>query len=64
MINKITTGFVVQQFDDKGRCIEQEFIAGDEVDWEDENGETIPIEDQPDSDEWYYPFEMKQPDKE
>ena len=62
MKSKITVGFVVQQFDDKGRCIYQEFVAGDEVNWETEEGEAIEIEDQPDLDEWYYPFEMKQPD--
>ena len=65
MINKITTGFVVQQFDDKGCCTTQEFVAGDQVDWEDENGETIEIENQPcddDRDQWYYPFEMIQPE--
>jgi hypothetical protein len=35
IINKITTGFVVQVFDtDKGQYILQEFIAGDQVDYE------------------------------
>ena len=35
IINKITHGFVIQQFDtDKGRYVEQEFIAGDPVEYE------------------------------
>ena len=39
MKKKITTGFVVQDYDDDGNCTGQEFIAGDQVDWEDEDGE-------------------------
>jgi hypothetical protein len=62
MLKKITIGFVVQEFDDKGRCLSQEFVAGDQVDWENEDGEAIEIEDQPDRDELYYSFEMVQPD--
>ena len=37
---KITHGFVTQTFQDE-KCVEQEFIAGDQVDWEDENGDGI-----------------------
>ena len=41
-INKITTGFVVQVFDtDLGRFISQEFVAGDQVDYEDEDGDPV-----------------------
>lgn len=58
MIAKTTVGFVVQNFDDDGKCISQSFIAGDQVDWEDENGDPI---DEPDNVE-YFPFEMKQPE--
>lgn len=61
MLKKITIGFVIQDFDDNGRCIHQEFIAGDEVNWETEDGEAIEIENQPDNDDWYHPFNMVQP---
>ena len=45
MINKIITGFVVQHYDEKtGICTSQDFIAGDDVAWEDEYGEIV---DQP-----------------
>ncbi|MFC1677908.1 hypothetical protein ACFL3G_12720 [Planctomycetota bacterium] len=43
--NKVTTGFVVQKFrkDNTGkfRCIHQEFIAGDDIQFEDVKGESI-----------------------
>lgn len=54
---KITTGFVIQTFDDNNKCIKQEFTAGDPVEWEDENG--LPI-DCPENDE-YQPYDMVQP---
>ena len=42
MLKKITTGFVIQDFDEKtGKCVSQEFVAGDQVDWENEDGESI-----------------------
>ena len=45
IFNKITVGFVVQNFErnDKGElvCVSQEFIAGDQVDYEDANGEPL-----------------------
>jgi hypothetical protein len=56
-MKKITVGYVIQDYDDKGKCISQEFIAGDQVDWEDEYGESI---DTP-SNHVYFPFNMKQP---
>lgn len=56
-MKKITVGFVVQEFDGNGNCISSEFIAGDEVSWEDQDGEpVIPPQD------FYFPFEMKQPE--
>lgn len=58
LINKITVGFVIQQYDDHtGRCIRQEFIAGDQVDYETIAG--IPIS--PLDNENYQPFDMVQP---
>lgn len=57
-IFKITTGFVIQTFDTITReFISQEFIAGDQVDFEDENGNKV------DSFNNYLPFEMVQPKK-
>ncbi len=56
---KTTVGFVVQVYDTKtGRCIEQDFIAGDQVDYEDEHGEPIEWQEQPEA---YQPFDMIQP---
>lgn len=58
IINKITTGFVVQKFDtDTGRCISQEFIAGDQVEWENQEGSSIEEDDI----SLYFPLDMKQP---
>jgi len=60
MLKKITTGFVIQDFDEKtGKCISQEFVAGDQVDWEDEDGEAIVSPDGEGFD--YFPFDMVQP---
>jgi len=53
-VKKITSGFVVQTFVD-GIFIEQEFIAGDEVDVEDEDGNPV-YSHLP-----YHPFDMVQP---
>ena len=57
MIKKITTGFVIQDFDDNGNCIGQEFIAG-EVDWENDKEEKIEVE-KPEN--FYHTFDMVQP---
>lgn len=53
---KISYGHVIQTFNDDGKCIEQEFVAGDQVEWEDENDGFIPT---PVHD--YQPFHMVQP---
>ena len=64
IVNKTTTGFVVQKFDSEtGRCLSQEFIASDQVEWEDQKGERI--EDGQygiDLEGCYYPLDMKQPE--
>lgn len=58
---KITVGFVIQTFNKQGQCVAQEFVAGDQVDYEDEDGNTLPhrvcmkFE--------YQPFDMVQPVK-
>lgn len=42
ILNKITTGFVIQSFDtDKQEFVNQTFVAGDQVDYETEDGEPI-----------------------
>ncbi len=57
--NKITTGFVIQKY--KGNIpVSQEFIAGDQVDYEDLDGNPI---DYNTDDEEYLPFEMVQPEE-
>jgi len=55
--SKITTGFVVQTFDDDGNPESQEFVAGDQCDYENEFGEPI---DSPEN-ENYLPYDMVQP---
>ena len=63
-VHKITVGYVVQTYDmDQERCISQEFMAGDQVMWEDDYGIAIDedwvvdgIEKLP-----YQNFEMVQP---
>jgi len=64
MIYKITVGFVMQVFDvEKGEFISQDFTCGDQVDYEDENGD--PVDPGLFSDsagrKVYLPFEMYQP---
>ena len=41
MVKKITVGFMIQEFTDEGVFIRQEFICGDQVDYENEEGESI-----------------------
>jgi len=61
MLQKITTGYVVQDFDEKsGKCVDQYFIAGDGCEWVDsENNSGIYI-DEPANIE-YFPYNMIQP---
>ena len=63
IVNKITTGFVIQTFDTESkRFTSQNFVAGDCV-YEDADGE--PVESkllEVDSKEVYLPFDMAQPD--
>ena len=56
--NKIIVGFVVQGYKD-GEFVHQEFIAGDEVSYEDpKSGEPIEVDIRS---EHYQPLEMIQP---
>ncbi len=58
IINKITTGFVIQQFDtEKNQFVSQNFTAG-EVEYENQNGEPV---DAPNN-EPYLSFDMVQPE--
>lgn len=59
MYTKITMGMVIQNFDDTGKPISQEFVAGDEVVYENKSGEPISAPDN----EIYLPFHMKQPEE-
>jgi hypothetical protein len=64
--NKITHGYVIQTYvtllNGSMVCQNQEFIAGDPVDYESMDGEALIIDDAIDTDkEVYCPFEMKQP---
>lgn len=65
LINKITTGFVIQQFDtEKKVYVSQYFTAGD-VEYEDRFGEPVDsslMAVNPDGSEPYLPFDMLQPD--
>jgi hypothetical protein len=69
IVNKITVGFVTQQYDtEKKRFVGQEFIASDDVTWEKENGDSIGMDEQSklglgntDTVEPYLNFEMKSP---
>ena len=54
MIHKIVIGYVLQKFDETGKCITQEFIESDEDIWE--NGYGEPLDDQP----FNYPIELKE----
>lgn len=58
---KTTVGFVTQTFDKNGKCTHQEFIAGDQVDYNDANGEEISADD---VEEYYQSYEMVQPNTE
>lgn len=56
IIHKITHGFVIQAFDtEKNQFVSQEFIAGDPVNWETEDGDPIEFREE------YLPFFMAQP---
>jgi hypothetical protein len=58
IVKKITVGFVVQTYDtDAKKFVEQSFVAGDQVDYENEFGEPL-VEC---STKDYLPFDMVQP---
>lgn len=55
---KITHGYVKQTFNDAGEFLSQEFIAGDEVEYETEDGYGINQDDMPLAGREYQPFDM------
>ena len=70
IINKITTGFVIQQWDTKKKAwVSQEFTAGDQCDYENVYGDTSTeggdsFQDllvDKDGNEPYLPFDMVNP---
>lgn len=65
IISKVTVGFVTQKYDtDLKRFVNQEFVAADDVSWEDEAGDPLNLVDKPENDdhtEPYLNFDMIQP---
>jgi hypothetical protein len=68
--DKITHGYVIQSFDEKGQIISQKFVADNgEVTYE-QNGSEIEMDQMPLKGQEYYPFDMipyyahfREPDK-
>ena len=63
LVNKVTSGFVIQVFDTElKRFISQEFVAGDDCQYEDKDGEQVDSEVlEVDGKEAYLAFDMVQP---
>lgn len=64
IIQKITTGFVIQEFNtDTQKFVSQQFVAGDEVDYEVEGSaiNQVDFENKLVSHNGYLPFTMVQP---
>jgi hypothetical protein len=60
IVNKVTVGFVIQTFDTKTKKFTaQTFVAGDQVSWENTNGEPVKM-----GKTAYLPFDMVQPSEE
>jgi len=58
---KLTHGYVEQVFDANGKCIEQRFVASDDVTWEGANLRSINPEATPLRGREHFPFGMIQP---
>ena len=56
---KITEGCVIQEFDDDGKCVSQRFVAGDNVEYEDGFGGTLPPEKVEVASKVYQPYHIK-----
>jgi hypothetical protein len=57
MFKKITVGFVIQDYNEDGICTKTQFVASDQVDWENDEGDPVDVPSQ----HTYFPFEMVQP---
>ena len=66
LVNKVTTGFVVQVFDTElKRFVSQEFMAGEQTDYEDRLGDPVDRAIfEVDGQEAYLPFDTVQPKSE
>lgn len=63
IVKKITTGWVTQTFDtDTGEYVSQNFTAGDQVDYEDDEGNALVGSKAMPQPEPYLPFDMVQPE--
>jgi len=61
IINKITHGYVIQAYNtDTGKCESQEFVAGDECEYETADGDSFDI-DASETELEYQPYNMEQP---
>ena len=58
---KLTEGYVSQIFNDAGECISQRFFAGDIVEYQTDDGNSIDIENMPLAGREYNSFDMVQP---
>jgi hypothetical protein len=63
LVNKVMAGFVVQVFDtEKRRFVSQQFVAGDQCDYEDQDGNPVDRKAlEADGKEAYLSFDMVQP---
>lgn len=62
IIKKITVGFVIQKYDtETKKWVGQEFIAGDDCDYEDEDENQVDPYDIWTGPRSYLPFDMSQP---
>ena len=63
LVNKVTVGFVIQVFDTElKRFVSQQFVAGDQCEYEDKDGVPVCSEAlEMDGKEAYLPFDMVQP---
>lgn len=57
LYHKITTGCVIQVFDEAGNFLRQSFVAGDS-NYETEDGQPIQRQDMPRCGNEYHPFDM------
>jgi hypothetical protein len=63
LVNKITTGFVIQTFDSEtNKFICQQFVAGDECKYENTDGEHVDFDSLGIPEIPYLPYDMVSPD--